>query len=456
MTWVGLGEIVWLNLSMALMALAALGLVYLALAEFKGARAALPIMAIVALSHAMHQGAIMLLSDVPYMLLMWTGLYCYYRSLRSPGWWMEAGSVALVIGCGIRAPGCAVLLAAAVGLAIQPRTAGRLRARLNALAIVLTLCGGFIAVKAIHQARTHGMELPSYSKGLVKVAGLSPAGVAERVAENALDTGDYLCHLLTGQPLQPWIALVVIWPPILLGMLAAARRGELLGVAIVGGYLLMIMPLAPVISRYSLPIMPLVALYFVEGIRWLVERRAAWQKHVPRVAIACAVVLVALNLPKVVRGVYWQHVPSAARDYRERRLCWQTAKKLRLMARPGDRFVSDKEQRKLAYWSGLPSLPLSDRYLKNNQLTLHQFDNWQQQGVRLIVQSDEANPGQRRELRDLCKQHGYRRAFDNGAYRIFVAPPDRVPVPQWQAGKTKAPKSTKNKTHRSAEIARSG
>jgi hypothetical protein len=288
----------------------------------------------------------------------------------------------------------------------------------------LALATGLFAVWSVHRLQSAGQNLPSYAKRIDALARQSPLDLLAAYSANAVWTGDFLCSALSGQGLRRWYAALIAWPPTLLGMMCCARRKELLHLSIVLSYLLLMLSMAPVMTRYLLPVLPFLVLYFIDGVVWLSARRAAWRGSAQRVAVTCAVVLIAMNAPKLVRNVYRQHVPEASRDYRHSVLAAEAAAALQTQAKPGDRFVADLEQHRLAYLSGVPSIPLSDRKLCDSRYRTAQFEALARQRVRLVVQGLAAPSVQRKDLARLCRAYDYRVVFENKAFRIYVAPPE--------------------------------
>ena len=158
---IGLETIGWLNAAMILIALATLLFVYCAMRELTTCEMAFFVIVMVAFSSPMHKAAVRLLSDGPFMLLVWFGLLCYLVALRRPGFWLELGTLALVATTWLRVVGIPIALAAAAGLVIESGSTSR-RLQLNAGLLAAGTVITVIFFTLYHEIHNPTMVQPSY------------------------------------------------------------------------------------------------------------------------------------------------------------------------------------------------------------------------------------------------------------------------------------------------------
>ncbi len=427
MLWVGSGSQWWLNFVQILLALLTLWVCYRVLLKQTSAELALLVTLVVAFSKVMLLAGVMLLSDLPFMLLVWVGIWCYLRGLRRGGWWLEAGMLALVGSCWIRVVGVPLVLGAAVGLLLQPRRIGAIRVRLHAVLLVAATILTATLFTTYHQTASPDGQLPSYGCYITQIESRSLWASAVEPVKNWFLTSANLAHIVNGQrhtALGPAIAL--FWIPTLAGGWVSWRRRERLTVCIVVSYLGALLVYGPLLSRYLLPMAPLLVMYFCEGLRWLVERRSVWRPHGRRVVLGCAVVLLAIHFPKAWYFSYSLHWSEHARLCKEHKSpLWETAGFLRQHAEPGDLFLCTTHHSKLAYLSDVPSmLLLTDlRPVGFPSYKPEDFDRWVAEGLSFVVVDRVALRSfpQLQEVMNTAslRQKDFRPVFHSGSFEIY-------------------------------------
>lgn len=429
MAW-GLDALWQLNAAMVLISLAGLWFCWRAIRLQAGNRAALLVMLVVATSFTMHLASIRILSDTPFLLFAWAGLWCYWRWLRAGSGWLELGSLALVASCAIRVAGVPLAVAATAGLVLEVRhRPTRARAWINA-ALVLGSIGGLAIVGYAYCSQLRsGSGLPSYGPWLSALTARSWMETFTAAGVHFYESGEQLARLFTGQPLAPWAALVVLWVPTLVGAATFLRRGHVLGPMVATGYVAAMLLIGSPLARYLLVIAPLLVLYLLTGV----GRLAAWSGTARparrRLVAGLAAVLIAINGAKVLRSVYWQRWPEHSRAYQARVLAEEAARVLKDNGQPGDLFVSDWDQNRLAWLSGLPSLPGAENQLKAPARSAWRLRRWQRKGVTFVVVQRYKSPGRCQEMcRVLGAMPAYREVFSNEAYVIYSQRPiDHLP-----------------------------
>lgn len=417
---VGLGEMLWLNLAMIVTALAALWLAYQMLREQVPQTMALIVALTVAVTFEMHHLAIRQLSDVPFMALVCGGLWCYLRGLKGRGFWLEAGTLALVASCWVRVVGFPLALGAVAGLLLQGRGTRTRRVWGNALAVVLGL-GVTVAIFYAHYRGVQGPLPPSsYAHHFTKMADRSPYAWLWMPVEHFLETGRELARLFTGQTAPVGIALVAFWLPSLFGMSLAFRRRQYVGVGATAGYLGAIVMLRPMLARYLLPVLPLLLVYFFEGVRRLLELAPRLRAGAPHAAVGAALLFAAFNLPKDLRSVYRLHHPRSVEFHDSWPPLLAASDYLRETAREDDVLLANADGGMLSYLSRVPYFGIS-KFLATHDVTPEQVLRiLGEQGISLLVfRRDEDRPHFQTLSQLVQENRRFELVFENEVYQIY-------------------------------------
>ena len=418
----GLGSMWCLNACMVAMGLATIWVCYKVLLTQTSKELALLVTAALAYSHAMHFASIRILSDVPYMLLVWVGIVCYLRGLARGGLWLEAGTLALLASCAIRAAGIPLAAGAAVGLVLQPSEAPRRRVRTNAVALVGLPIAAAVAALAYyyHGIASGGESLPNYGDGVTALLGRSVWQWFTEPAKDFYLTSMFLTELFNGQRhelLGPLIALV--WIPTLVGMGMHLRRRQWLTVLVTAGYCGGILLQRHMIVRYLLPVAPLLMLYFCEGVGYLAARWKRLRGYQAQAALVCASLLIAAHLPKTIGFLYQVHQRGPTRLAGLEHPLRQATVYLRDAAQPGQKFISTSQARVLSYLSQVPSIPV--RNCRGNHFRNGDFDRWFEQGVvfAVVVRDEDRSYPLDVPTREFIKHKKFERVFETEGYCIY-------------------------------------
>ena len=444
MKWLGLGDPWLLNVSMMVMTLLTCWLAYKSLLKQTTEDFALVITLLVALGFVMLRYSTFLVSDALFILLVWLGIYCYLRRLPHNGRLMELGTLALIASCWVRAPGFCLAAGAAVGLVWQRRDAGRRRVWANAILLAAGTAITAAVFLAYHQAALANHDLPSYCniEGS-RFVGRSLWGWLSTPVENTLLTAEPLAQTFTGHKCSDLGPLVIVfWVPIAVGMWRAFRRQQYLCLCIVLGYVGAVLVLRPMVARYLLPVLPLLLLYFLDGMQFLVAMIVPRGPHARRIARAFAVLFLAMQIPKVYaipRQFLAAHYPA------KYQLRWEpthgAAEFLRENAGPGDRFISSRHERLLSYFSGVPSIPLGGRRVISPYKP-EDFRDWLQQGVRFAVIVRDRTRTYYQDvltLDFLDRREDFQVVFENRKYRVYRYQPPAGADAQITAARSSAP-----------------
>lgn len=258
------------------------------------------------------------LTDVPFTLLILSGMWLYQRGLRRDrpdrsGW--EIASVLLVASCWIRMAGLPLAGAAAVGLVLSAWKSGRRRAVLNLLIVVV---GCVLTVSFFtYYAKSHaGHSAASYVGGLGHyVQSLSGSERLAMPARRVYTASRSLSRFLFTQKPPGYVCLVLMVVPVLMAMVRRVRRADWIGPLAVACYIGgMCAAMVEVETRYLLPVGPLVMLYLVEGWTWILQRFARAKVRVlVSVAGGLLVVMAATNMIKAGRMIVEKHQDDYAR-----------------------------------------------------------------------------------------------------------------------------------------------
>ncbi len=301
-----------INALMCLMGLAAALLTYLLLRELVHRDWALLMTAVLALSREMVDNSGEVLSDLPFMMVLTAALWLYARGLRSHGadrrgW--ELASVLLVGSLGFRAAGLPAVVAAPIGLVLSAGKAGRRRALLNAALVGVLLGGLCLAFVAYYRANADDRTM-SYPEALsTGHRGFSALAWAGRILRSVYDGSAKFSRLITAQSMPRPVSMIVLVAPVLIGMVRRIRRGDRLGPVVTIGYVgaLCLLGLE---TRYLYPLLPLLALYLIEGWLWIVALLVRGRAAGAAAASGMLIAMLALNLPVTVRNVCRKHLPD--------------------------------------------------------------------------------------------------------------------------------------------------
>lgn len=315
----GAGSFLAMNVAMCLLGLATVAVSFLLLRQIVHRDWALILTMVFALSAEMTQRSGEILSDVPFMLLVVTALWLYYRGLRADrpsrnGW--EVASLLLVGACWFRMAGFPLAGGAAIGLVIAGWRQARGRAILSAAIIGIGLLITLSIFNDAYQAAAKTGAV-AYS-GIINrpSSGLADKWLLKPLAHLYATTGQ-LSRLYLAQRM-PLPLCVAIFAPILAAMSRRIRRldavGPMIVLCYVGGLAVF---LTEVRTRYLLPLIPLLLIYLLEGyilvvsyFRAKVSRSAPVQSLPPwilAVPLGLVIVLAGMNLPMVGRLIVQKH-----------------------------------------------------------------------------------------------------------------------------------------------------
>ncbi|MFA6133630.1 MAG: glycosyltransferase family 39 protein [Phycisphaerae bacterium] len=302
-----------MNAVLCLLGLATIFVVYQALRQMVHANWAMILTACCALLNETVQRSGELLSDMPFMLIVWVALWLYLRGLRGQkpdrrGW--EIASLLLPASCAFRVAGIPLVVGIAIGLLLSAPKGVRLRAAINAAIVLAGLAvGAAAAISYVHANATPGAATYAQPMANITTGYLSKEKIIELLQHLGFAVGQ-LSRLLIAQRL-PLILCLVVWvTPIIIGMVRSVRTVRILAsvaiVCYVGG--LCIATAAPR-TRYLLPILPLLLMLWCDGLGWILLRIKAFRNREAfdgAILISLAI-LVLFNLPVVGRMIYERH-----------------------------------------------------------------------------------------------------------------------------------------------------
>lgn len=420
----GLGDYFWLNLSNVLMIFAILGLSYRYVAEQTSSQFGLLVCAVVAFSHEMHTASLILLSDLPFMLMVWIGLYCYIRGLKQSGPWLEIGTLALIACCWVRVAGFPLAGAAAIGLALNERQVPRRRVWLNALVLLAGVGLTCLLFYKYHQRVTAAYTVQTYSGYVSEMVQRSDWEWLTAPIGNVLATGRGILRLLTGQQHNSLsrAAVALVWIPVVAGMALALRRRRTLGPSCVAGYVLVLTLNHLLMARYLLPLFPLLVWYFYDGAQWIVERLPRCRRYAARTTWVLTVVLLAFNLPHAITYAFYARQPEAYRRYAQWEGLQEAAQFLRQHGEPSDRFVSSSHPREISYLSGMWPARLTTYHFNCCPPSVAQYQHWRERGMTFVIEWHGLAPSSVETLEHFCRDNGYRRVFTGSRCKIYYSP----------------------------------
>jgi hypothetical protein len=343
-----LGSMFDLNIVMAAIGLAAVWAGYKLVAQIASQPVALSVACFVGLNAVWHAVSARQLSDMPFTLLVLTGLACLLHGLRRQTWTLEAGSLAIAASCGVRAIGVALVLGCLVGL-LQSRHRPRARVLCNAALMLACVAGGtgLCFVRYRYSLHAAGTLLPPGYLPLIQSLVEQPA----QIVRNLYNSGVLFSLFFTSQQMPAVLAHLLFACPIAIGLRKSIAGGDYLLPSAAAAYLCVVAAVMPTEARYLVPIAPLLAYYWLDGLSAILSH-LAFRQLAPRAFSLAVLVLLAMN---AIKGVDTLFKTQELIRTRTAELC-AAAQLLHSQAGPGEQFVSSHRERELAYLSDVPLL----------------------------------------------------------------------------------------------------
>lgn len=380
---------------------------------------------LLALSRTLYYYSSLLMTDVPFALLVVTTLYLGLRMLRADGsarWaWCLTAAVAAAAACTVRPLGPALFAALVVGLWTQPGARKKWRAdaaMTAAMACPVVVLGVLWALRGAK----HGAPLGStYFQRFV--AGRGVAGVASHVLAKAPELVNSLSDTVLGTNLSLLVS-VLLGVLIVLGLVRAARSGERLLCTFSVVYFGAICLSGPG-RRYMLPALPVLIYWLVLGAgsaASFLERR--WTAMSPsrllRVGQVLLVLVVLANLVHMSKTIYEARSPNFYSVTENGRMLDYFPLAQWLQANAGkDDYVLTYEDNVVHYFSGIRTVRSSEgsqaahllyqeRFVKHEAVTYMVMDPTQRASARNLQELLTARPDAFEKVRDFGKLELYR------------------------------------------------
>lgn len=380
----GLGSMLCLNMAMGLIGLLSIGVSYLLLCEMASRPVALLVACLLGFNSLLHVMSALQLSDMPFTLLVLTGLLGLRRGLRGRPWALEWGTLALLASCWVRVAGVAMGVACAVGLLLEPRSTARWRVFGNVAALVSGIAITLAVFYAQYQnslRAEHSLPPASYMSGVQALLAQPIGALVSHTLSNAYESAAEMPRFLMGLQGNPIAAIAVCLSPVLVGVGRRLRHREFLVAFAVAGYAGGIVMNLPAGARYLLPVAPLLILYYLEGLSLILDWRPRVRRRAPLFLVLFIGLFVGFN---GVKGLYVLH-KNEHKVAEQRAEMADCAARLRAEARPGDHFLACDNEWQLAYLSEVSYVQL-DRWLLAPSMPRDQYLRLlYDQGVRLVV-----------------------------------------------------------------------
>jgi len=416
----GLKSYVWLNLSVAVMGLLTVLFAYLFLRKQASPWIALTATALFGLGFVMHNHSVLLLSDVPFALTVTFGLYAYSRSARGDWPWLIAGTVSLVASCWIRVVGFPLALAAGAGLLLESRGDNRRRLWITAGSLAISTALTLVFFQFWYHQAQGSLPSGSYAPAVVKLWERPILDWLWAPLVHFYETGSALSRLIFGDRVPNVLALALVWAPIFLGASVIWRRGQYLGLAAVAGYLGAILALRSLLCRYLIPVAPLLALFYVEGLHHLLGMRPAWRRQALQRTMGLILLLLMVHTFKDVRRAYEMHRPEFIAVNPQWQLMSEAATQLRELAMPGAIFTGTNDRRVLSYLSGVPFLDFSSKVYDSRFSPPELRQMLYDENVRFVILRPDENHPFQESLRDLIAEStDFQMVYRNSRYEMF-------------------------------------
>jgi hypothetical protein len=416
--WIVPGSLLWLNTWGLLLALATLWLVYLCMYRFTSRPRAAIVAVCVGGTYLMHHNSVRLLSDVPFMLLFWLGLWDCLKWRNGERGLPAIGVAAWILAATVRVAGWPLILLA--GLVLLWEGQGAAKRRWPALLALLCILLAIMAEVAYCVA-LGGDGTPSYGSALQKLWERTPEKTWERTLIASEGLYDSLSAALLGQKLRYGATLVLLVTPCVVALTMRIRRGERLIPVCVIGYLAALVVSGNPITRYLLPVLPWLVLLCLEGsarfMAFVGGRRLA-----PATWAWLGLVLLLVNTPRVVKHLYEMHRDWLAVEQSEWADSFLVADSLRRQATPNAGFTCNDNQMILAYLSGLRPVPVPIPYSRTPRDKSASDEARPAAGAYYFVDYLPDRPKPRRARRTidrLIDRFGFEVIYRNPSYAVY-------------------------------------
>jgi len=311
-----------INLMMHLAALAAVAVAVATIRELardlpEGMQKHLPLAAalVIGLSAGLFVHASLVLTDVPFLLLISIAIYAFVRRGRDHWRWYFLGAAALLLAGWTRLPGVIFAAGLVPAALLDFRREGYRRRALAVIGAGAIVLAGFLAwfflvrtrgdpgtidYAAVVTGERFNIFSPSKWPALLEAAANFPAALAGTI---------------TDQKLEAWHFNLVPTAVLLVGVWTLLRRRQLVVLAplvLYVGFLIVLDPTS-VCERYFLPVMPMLVYGLLVGAQTLrlalegLTRRPAWPGWAMAIVVACCV---GISVPKIAREIYWMRHPQ--------------------------------------------------------------------------------------------------------------------------------------------------
>ena len=413
LTRFGLGGMLCLNLFMTVLGLATLWLSYKLLREHVAASAAAIATLALAVSYDMYAHSAMQLSEIPFMFLVVLGLWGYSRGLKGERGWMEFGSACLVASCWVRVIGAPLVVAAAVGLVLQGGRARWQRTLLNAFGVATALAITAAAFNAQYEYAKKFYNPESYRVVFEALTLLPTESRIWSPLTHTYETGAHLFRLFTGQSVPNAVGWFAPGLPILIGLGLAIRRRQWTIALAVTGYITGLLLLNPAISRYLLPVAPLLIVFYLDGAMTVLRCIPRLAPYRGQLVAAIAAIIVLVNVPKDLRLIYRMHVVRTGYEVQWRSSMLEIVDFVRTHSEPGEKFASTDSQREIAYLSHVPFVETS------NPAAIEELIVAENVGL-VIIGPDRRHSWRYPQLRTMVEDtRRFTPIFRNDLYQVF-------------------------------------
>lgn len=305
------------NLFVALCGLGSILAAYGTLARLTDRATALAAAAVAAICYKYYEYSHTILTDVSFSLLFWLTAYCALRMLAGRWIWLAAVAALSAAAVMLRAPGVLLMLPMAAAVLLHRASGQCLRRRLAAAAAI-AVAASAVMLGLYLLARNVSDAQPLYERYV-------HIGLSDRLAGGLLallDLPAVLTRTFLAQ--SSWTLGAVIAALAVAGGAVLWRRGQRFVPALCVLAILtvcMVSASGVLRTRYLTALTPALLWLVLEGVRWSARRLASLRGRgqTPRqAAIAVGAVLciiVAANLPKVLRESVWHTIAAYRGQY---------------------------------------------------------------------------------------------------------------------------------------------
>ena len=418
---IGLRGYLGLNFAMVLTALLTLYLVYRSMRTEFGPVLGGMVSLLLALSFPFFLNSLRLLSDIPFMFLVWMGIACFTRARHAGARWLILGALAMFASCFFRVVGIPIVATVGVGLLLERRRHEGRSVWPYAFMLELFVCGLACCYFVYHQSHNGDGNLPSYRTMFPHLLDRANLDWLLSPFINTWDTSQSYGKILFGQLVPPWLSLPFLILPTLLGAVICTRQRRYFGVLLSAGYLVPLLLNHWMIDRYLLPVAPFLFAYFMIGLFAIFDAIPRLSPGATQLVVNAVVVCLGMHLARDVVEVRRLQVTHGSKYHRDWGKVEEVARLIQERNGGSSMFISDMADGELMYLSGTNRVYRGFRAIERAEDDTAYLKKAIDGGARTVVLFKPYPDAHRRAIESTCASRGLELVASSGPLRVYSA-----------------------------------